>query len=114
MARHAAVDLALQFGTEPLPPPDRLPEADLVQLWTTLREAGLGIHAGPEAARALAELRGLYEGFVNALAAYFLFPLPAFQPAKPPVDNWQTSAWTRRSPDLGGLPGAGVAPVHFD
>src|SRR5262249_25339102 len=70
MARHAAVDLALVFGTPPLPPqPDRLAEADRARLWATLREAGLPIRAEPEAVRALAELRELYEPFVNALAA---------------------------------------------
>jgi hypothetical protein len=30
------------------------------------------------------------------------------------VDNWQTSAWMRRSPSLGGLPAAGSEPDHFD
>ena len=63
---------------------------------------------------ALAELRGLYEPFVNALAAYFLFALPPFQPETPPVDNWQTSPWMPRSPGLGGLPGAAAADEHFD
>ena len=52
----------------------------------------------------LTELRGLYEPFVNALAAYFQFALPPFVPDKPPVDNWQTSPWMRPSPGLGGLP----------
>ncbi len=65
-------------------------------------------------ALALTELRGLYEPFVNALASYFVFALPPFQPAAAPVDNWQTSAWMRRSPGLGGLPGAAAADEHFD
>ncbi len=47
----------------------------------------------PALAKALAELRDLYEPFVNALAAHFEFELPAFRPDKPPVDNWQTSPW---------------------
>src|SRR5438034_10489195 len=41
MARHVAVDLALVFSTRPAPPPDRLPEAELVRLWESLRGAGL-------------------------------------------------------------------------
>ena len=69
---------------------------------------------GPAVATALAELRGLYEPFVNALAAYFLFALPPFQPEKPPVDNWQTSPWMPRSPGLGGLPAPGAEDDHFD
>jgi hypothetical protein len=115
MARHAAVDLALVFQTPPRPPePDRLPENDLTRLQQSLREAGLAVRDGPGVAKALAELRGLYEPFVNALADHFLFALPPFQPSAPPVDNWQTSAWMRRSPGLGGLPAAGGGDDHFD
>jgi Ion channel len=115
MARHAAVDLGLAFQTPPLPPgSDRLPEADLGRLRESLRGAGLEMDDGPAVAKALAELRGLYEPFVNALAAHFLFALPSFQPDKPPVDNWQTTAWTRRSPGLGALPSAASGDEHFD
>jgi hypothetical protein len=114
MARHAAVDLALVFRTAPRPPhPDRLPEADLARLWASLREAGLAVRDQQAAARALAELRGLYEPFVNALAAYLMYTLPPFQPDGPPVDNWQRSAWMKRSPGFGGLSAAGSPEDHF-
>jgi hypothetical protein len=113
-ARHAAVDLTLVFRKPPPPVPDRLPAADLARLWESLRGAGLALRDGPAAARALRELRGLYEPFVHALAAYFQFALPPFQPDKPPVDNWQTSPWMPRSPDLGGLAAAGPGDDHFD
>ncbi len=115
MARHAAVDLALVFQTPPLPPQtDRLPAADLARLRESLRSAGVKMCDGPAVATSLAELRSLYEPFVNALAAYLLFTMPPFQPEKPPVDNWQTSPWTPRSPGLGGLPAAGGGDDHFD
>ncbi len=115
MARHAAVDLAMVFQTPPLPPvPDRLPDAELARLRESLCGSGVKMRDGPAVATALAELRGLYEPFVNALAAYFLFAMPPFQPEKPPVDNWQTSPWTPRSPGLGGLPTAGTGDDHFD
>jgi hypothetical protein len=115
MARHAAVDLGLVFQTPPQPPaPDRLPATDLAQLRESLREAGMELRDEPTVAKALAELRSLYEPFINALAAYFQFELPPFLPEKPPVDNWQTSAWMRRSPGLGGLPAAGAEDDHFD
>jgi hypothetical protein len=115
MARHAAVDLALVFQTQPLPPPaDRLPAAELAALRESLCGAGMKIREGPAVATALAELRGLYEPFVNALAAYFLFTMPPFRPTKPPVDNWQTSPWTPRSPGLGGLARPGGGDDHFD
>jgi hypothetical protein len=115
MARHAAVDLGLAFQAPPLPPtPDRLPEADLARLWESLRGAGLTLRDGPAVAQALAELRGLYEPFVNALAMAFLFALPPFRPVQPPVDNWQTSPWMRRAPGLSGLPAASAADEHID
>src|SRR5207237_5316004 len=77
MARHAAVDLALVFRTPPRPPePDRL----LPERWDRLREllrtAGVATDDGEGAERRLAEMRRLYEPFVNALAGYFLFALP--------------------------------------
>src|SRR5262249_20074883 len=114
MARHAAVDLALVFSTRPLPPrPDRLPEVGFGELWSSLNSAGLKLRDAAAAAGALSEVRRLYGPVVNALAAYFQFALPSFQPDKPPVDNWQTSPWTPRSPGLGSLPTAG-ADDHFD
>jgi hypothetical protein len=53
--------------------------------------------------RHLAELRLLYEPFVHALGGYFELKLPPIAPDKPGVDNWQTSAWTRRTPGIGVL-----------
>ena len=63
------------------------------------RGAGGARGAGGDAR--LAELRGLYEPFVNALAR-----VPAVRPAavpagREPVDNWQTSAWMRRAAGIG-------------
>jgi hypothetical protein len=114
MARHAAVDLAMTVSAPPrAPEPDRLATTDLARLTDDLRGAGMTLRDGPEVTRALAELRNLYEPFVNALADKFWLALPAFQPAAPPVDNWQTSAWMRRSPGFGRLP-AGVEDEHFD
>jgi len=115
MARHAAVDLANVFQTRPLPPqPNRLSEAKLARLCESLRGAGLTMRDEATVATAIEELRGLYEPFVNALATFFQFALPPFQPEKPPVDNWQTSPWMARSPGLGGLSVAGVKDDHFD
>jgi hypothetical protein len=115
MARHAAVDLAMVFQTPPLPPqPDRLGTADFVRLRQMLEDSGVRIRDEAGVATALAELRRLYEPFVNALAAYFLFLMPPFLPEKPPVDNWQTSPWTPCSPDLGKLSEIRSADDHFD
>src|SRR5262249_33493471 len=115
MARHAAVDLGLAFRTPARPlESDRLSPAALARLQQTLREAGLPLREGPAADRALADLRALYEPFVHALAVYYQFTLPPFQPDRPPVDNWQTSPWMRRSPGLGELASAGPGDDHFD
>jgi Ion channel len=113
MARHAAVDLGLVFQRPPVSPEsDRLPIAELTRMLTMLREAGIPMRDEAAVAKALTELRELYEPFVNSLAAQFEFDLPRFQPTQQPVDNWQTSPWTKRSPELGALP---TAPTeeHF-
>jgi hypothetical protein len=112
MARHAVVDLALVFRTPPLPPvPDRLSPEQLRLLRKTLHEAGLPLRDDAAAHAKLTELRAMYEPFVNALAELLAFALPPFIPERATVDNWQTSAWTRRTPGLGNLP---VSDDHFN
>jgi hypothetical protein len=114
MARHAAVDLALVFRTPPADPEsDRLPPDQLRQLRDLLRAAGVAVHEGSAADAKLAELRSLYEPFVEALGRHFLFAVPPVQFEKPGVDNWQTSAWTQRTPGIGGLPAPG-GDDHFE
>src|SRR5262245_11761289 len=110
MARHAAVDLGLVARIPPIPlESDRLAPSQLARLWDSLAAAGLQMRDAATATKALAELRGLYEPLVNALAVSLEFALPPFLPDAPPVDNWQTSPWMARSPGLDGLPG-----VHLD
>jgi hypothetical protein len=106
MARHAAVDLCLVFRIPPSPPrTDRLSAADFERLRDSLRAAGLEFRNDPTVVNALGELRILYESFLCELADYFQFVVPPFQPDEPPVDNWQTSPWTRRSPGISDLSG---------
>ena len=115
MARHAAVDLTLVFRTpQPRRQECRLSDADFARLWQRLREARLELREAPAAEKPLAQLRALYEPFVVALSGHFLFAVPPFLTEKPTVDNWQTSPWMPRSPDLGGLPAARSADDHFD
>ena len=118
MARHAAVDLALVLHTEPVAPAtDRLPADQWERLRQSLRDAGLDLHDGAAAAAAatkLAELRGMYEPFVSALALRFLMALPPIIPDDlDAADNWQRSAWMRRTPGIGSLPAAPDADEHF-
>lgn len=111
MARHAVVDLALVFRTPPAPPADRLPLASLEVLRHELTAAGLSLREGAAVGQKLAELRALYEPFVHGLAEHFLLTLPSVVPEKTTADNWQTTAWARRSPGIGQLP---PADEHFD
>lgn len=105
IARHAAVDLTLVFKITPLPPdPDRLQPEVLQRLQDVLGAEGIGCPEGANTVAKLAELRGMYEPFVNGLAAYFLFKLPDFVPARQVADNWQTSSWMPRTPGIRDLP----------
>jgi hypothetical protein len=115
MARHAAVDLALVFHTPPRDPdPDRLPAGRLRQLREVLHQAGLTLPEGPAVDAKLAELRAMYEPFVQALALYFRFNLPAVLSGQHRVDNWQTSAWRKRVAGLRNLPMRQDGDDHFD
>jgi voltage-gated potassium channel Kch len=106
MARHAVVDLALVFHLPPRDPdPNRLPPAVHEQLRTALLAAGVTLRDGPAVEARLAELRATYEPFLTGLSGYFLFPLPSLFSEKQPPDNWQTSAWMRRTAGIGRLPG---------
>jgi hypothetical protein len=113
MARHAAVDLALVFQTPPVAPePDRLSAADLERLRAELRQGGAVPRDGADVDARLTDLRGMYEPFVNALARHLLLALPALVPETVPADNWQRSAWMRRTPGIGSLP-VGDGEDHF-
>jgi hypothetical protein len=94
IARHAVVDLSQVFGTAPKPLAfDRLPQNDLRRIRDTLAQHGLKLHVGEEADRKLTGLRGMYEPYIHALAAYLNQTLPPWIPQKKGKDNWQTTAW---------------------
>jgi voltage-gated potassium channel Kch len=104
MARHAVVDLSLVLKVVPRTPAvDRLTDSQLERFRNQLREAGLELRDGPAVAARLAELRGMYEPFVHALAQHFLFTLPEMVLEQPIADNWQRSAWMKRTPGIGNL-----------
>jgi hypothetical protein len=93
IARHAVGDLSQILYAAPLPPrPERLPPEDLARLREILATVGLRLREGDDAERWLAELRHLYEPYVNALAERLLFTLPSWFPSTDP-DDWQTTAW---------------------
>jgi hypothetical protein len=104
MSRHAAVDLVLVFH---VPPRDseseRLSAESLARLRTELETAGIELYDEATANATLAELRAMYEPFLMALGRYFLFNVPPIFPDHETVDNWQTSAWMRRTVGIGEL-----------
>lgn len=106
MARHAVVDLAQVFRRAPSSALGRLGTLEMSVLTETLRRAGFALRDEPRFEGHLAELRSMYEPYVDALSRYLLLPLPPLAPAKPVVDNWRTSAWegTLRKLDQLGLP----------
>ncbi len=96
MARHAVVDLAQVFSvSRPQQPPDRLPRAQLARLRERLASGGIELRAGPDLEDRLAELRRMYEPYVEALGRYLALPLPPWVREGERPDNWQTSAWDK-------------------
>lgn len=94
MARHAVVDLSQVVNMPPHPPEhDRLPALDQARLISLLREAGIVVHGDQPALDRLAQMRAMYEPYVNSLALRFLFDLPPWMAAPGAKDNWLKSAW---------------------
>jgi hypothetical protein len=96
MARHAVVDIAQILRRPPQPPrPDRLPPAGFRRLREGLAAAGLTLAEDGDAESRLAQLRAMYEPYVNALAHYLAMRLPEWAPEHKARHNWETSAWGR-------------------
>ncbi len=93
IARHTAVDLAQTYGTPPNMTTKRLSQADFAHLCSVLTENGIAVCDGPEVEQKLAELRGMYEPFVEALSKHLIMALPGWTPPADRVDDWETSAW---------------------
>jgi len=103
-ARHTVVDLAQVYHVPPVrPEPDRLSDDQRRRLRAELTAAGIDLREGEAVDQKLAELRGMYEPFVTALANHFLLALPPLLSDSTKPDNWQTSAWMRRTSGIGGL-----------
>jgi hypothetical protein len=79
----------------------------------TLREAGVDIDDSADASGKLAELRGMYEPFINALAQRLMLIVPPVYPQQIVADNWQRSPNMPRTPGIGSLPAAHFKEDHF-
>jgi hypothetical protein len=98
MARHAVVDLSQVFRAKPREPAhDRLPPERLAALRATVTATGLKLREGSEADQKLTELRRMYEPYIYSLSVYLRITVPAWISPVSRRDNWQTSAWERRS-----------------
>lgn len=97
MARHAIVDLAQVLGSPPkAPKPERQSVQEFERIRSTLQKAGMTLNHDPELAAKVADLRAMYEPFVNSMADFLILRLPPWTHGGR-VDNWRTSAWGRIS-----------------
>jgi hypothetical protein len=96
MARHALVDLAQIFSLAPVnDAPDRLPPERYEQLYELLCESGVKVCRDGRSIERLRDMRGLYEGYAQALSDYLRMPLPPWIAEKPHKDNWLAVAKLR-------------------
>ena len=98
MARHAAVDLAQVVKAEYSPhDAGRLTAADLARLRAELAQRGVTLvvtlNDGADASERLAELRVLYEPYLQSLGRRLLMTLPPWIHADRKKDNWQGGPW---------------------
>jgi hypothetical protein len=114
MARHVAVDLALVFHIPPRTDgSDRFPPETVALLRAEFAKAGIPLNEEAAADKKLAELRAMYEPFLIAMGEWFLFSVPPLCRGTDTVDNWQTSAWMRRTVGIGKLAALAQKDDHF-
>jgi hypothetical protein len=96
MCRHTVADLAQVFSAAPHGmSAKRLSPADLHRLRESLAVSGLKLLDTPESDQKLAELRHMYEPYLEALARYLYVELPPWILSQAVTDNWRTTAWGR-------------------
>ena len=96
MARHAMVDLAQVFSLAPVQTmPDRLPEKQFQQVYDQMCQSRVRLCQDAYSATRLRQMRGLYEGYAEALSAYLCMPLPPWMTDGLHKDNWLAVARLR-------------------
>jgi Ion channel len=98
MSRHTVADLAQLFNATPRQGDhDRLPPSELERLRTTLTQAGFQLNDTEAGRKKFADLREMYEPYLQGLSRFLFMELPPWILAKEITDNWKTSAWGRIS-----------------
>jgi hypothetical protein len=98
IARHAVVDLAEVLRVPASrPAQDRLPPKELAQVRNLLVECRASSKCGESGDKKLAELREMYEPYLNGLSLRLLMPLPSWGVGHRFVENWKRSAWGKIS-----------------
>jgi hypothetical protein len=96
MARHALVDLSQVFSQPPVTDmPDRLPAERFDALYKLLCQSGVSVCRDAGSMERLSQMRGLYEGYAEAMSRYLCMSLPPWVAERPHKDNWQTVARLR-------------------
>jgi hypothetical protein len=96
MARHAAVDLAQVVNAQYSPADtDRLAAEELHRLKTELAWRGVTINDKADMPDRLAELRAVYEPYLQALSRRLLMTVPPWIHKTRMKDNWQGGPWDR-------------------
>jgi len=108
MARHALVDLSQVFSQDPVKDmPDRLSVETYDAMYKLLCQSGVSVCRYDGSMERLAEMRGLYEGYAEAMSRYLCMPLPPWVAERPHKDNWQTVSRVRAQAE--GRTGNGAA-----
>jgi Ion channel len=109
MARHALVDLSQVFSQNPVTDlPDRLPPERFDAIYALLCQSSIRVCRDAGSMERLRQMRGMYEGYAEAMSRYLCMPLPPWVAEHPHKDNWQTVARVRAQAEAGSEGGSSV------
>ncbi len=96
IARHAVVDLAQVVNAQYSPHDEaRLSAEEFTRLRVAVGEKGVTLYEGADAVERLAQLRILYEPYLQGLSRRLYLSLPPWIHSEHKKDNWQAGPWDR-------------------
>ncbi len=114
IARHAVVDLAEVLRVPPSrPAQDRLPPKELAHVRNLLLECRASSKCGELGDKKLAELREMYDPYLNALSLRLLMALPSWGVGQNYAEAWNRSAWGKISSGPASSGGSSTESSHF-